>query len=140
MSTSAGPNPASLAAEPRPVDWLDEEGIAPAEETISIPASVEGHRETTRSHLARWLMGLLTITVLTLLLLAGLQLAGIIGTTGISIADLAQIVLTPVVTLTGTALGFYFGAQSTSAGGSAPSGLPAAREPGLVRKTARWLW
>src|SRR6266542_6165393 len=96
-----------------PVDanWLAQEGEDAAKEPIVTPSvNVETYRETTRSQLARWLMVLLSVTVLTLLLLAGLQLAGIVGRSQISIRDLAQVTLTPVVTLTGTALGFYFGA------------------------------
>jgi hypothetical protein len=84
-------------------------------------------------------MGLLTITVLTILLLAGLQLAGIVGPARISIRDLAQITLTPVVTLTGTALGFYFGAQTATSNGSEPE-MPAPRPPGSLRRLMQRIW
>jgi lipid-binding SYLF domain-containing protein len=118
---SVEPLPAATA---QPLDLTsDPQELASVARRLDRPRTVKDPRETTRSQLARWLMGLLTLTVVTLLLLAGLQLAGIVGASGTSIRDLAQIVLTPVVTLTGTALGFYFGSQSTtgeSAGGSAP--------------------
>jgi hypothetical protein len=149
MTESAGKPPRIDWADE--FDWASEVGEGPTaaiEKPIEQPApagSVDLHRETTRSELARRLMGLLTITVLTIFLLAGLQLAGILGTAQISIRELAQIVLTPVVTLTGTALGFYYGAQSTGTTEpnqpAAPAnGLPSAREPGKLRKAAQWLW
>jgi hypothetical protein len=132
--------PTATSAQPRTIDWVGEEGLQAAREEIETPSTVAGHRETTRSQLARWLMGLLTITVLSLILLAGLQLADVIGMRGTSIGDLAQIVLTPVVTLTGTALGFYFGAQGLSGGEPSTGGMPARRDPGILRKAFHQLW
>lgn len=79
--------------------------------------NIEGHRETTRSTLAKWLMGLLTLVVVGVLAAGGLQMTGVVSATPLSISDLATAVLTPVATLAGTALGFYFGAQT--AGSSA---------------------
>jgi hypothetical protein len=125
-------------------DWTQEPSELAAgqipEQEIKTPAqtSVAAHRESTRSQLARWLMALLTVTVLSILLLAGLQVGGVIGTAGIPIRDLSQIALTPVVALTGTALGFYFGAQSLS--GAETETLTAPREPGKIRKVWRWIW
>src|SRR5689334_1191719 len=95
----------------RPLNWADEEPGAierPIVQPTPSGVSVEFRRETTRSRLAHALMMLLALTVLTILLLAGLQKARILHEDQISIVDLTQAVLTPVVTLTGTALGFYF--------------------------------
>jgi hypothetical protein len=122
-------------------DWAAEEGPTAAEKEIERPAlSAEVHRETTRAHLAKWLMALLTLTVLTILLLAGLEMAGLLEDNHDGqLGNLAQLVLTPVVTLVGTALGFYFGAQSvTEHGGN--GGMPAPRPPGKIRRLGNWLW
>jgi hypothetical protein len=128
-------------------DWTDEpleKAAAKAPETqIETPGagSLEMHRETTRGQLARWLMALLSVTVGTILLLGGLQMADILDGAKISVQDLAQAVLTPVVTLTGTALGFYFGAQTAGKNtGGTIGNWPKPREPGKVRKFYRWLW
>lgn len=123
------------------VNWAEEEGPAAADKEIKEPAlSLDVHRETTRAQLAKWLMALLTLTVSTILLLAGLQMAGLLEDRGrIQIGDLAQAVLTPVVTLAGTALGFYFGTQSVT-GRDGNGGFPPPSPPGKIRSLGRWLW
>jgi hypothetical protein len=123
MTESRGPG--------QELNWLAEEGVRPAvERPILEPSdrrsSIEGHRETTRSVLAQWLMLLLTIVVVGLLILAGLQMAGVFNQSVLSITDLATAVLTPIVTLAGTALGFYFGAQTA---GDDITGTPRRRSP-----------
>lgn len=137
MSTGGGPS-RTLPA----IDWADEEGPKAAAAAIKTPGvSVEAHRETTRGQLARWLMGLLTLTVLVILGLAAAEVLGIKNKSDLSIQAIAEVTLTPVVTLTGTALGFYFGAQTAkSTGTGANLTLPARRQPGKIRSFIHWLW
>jgi hypothetical protein len=126
------------------VDWIEDEGVQDPAEPIAEPAtgaSVELHRETTRGQLARGLMALLSVTVGAILLMAGLQMADILDKGQVSIRDLGQVVLTPVVTLTGTALGFYFGAQTARGSALGAAGTwPRTREAGKIRKLYYWLW
>src|SRR5437870_3811644 len=90
-SASEGPTPEEApedqkdtAAQPiRLVDDPVERSVGVTRE-IGTPSaaapSVAQYRETTRSVIARWLMGLLTLTVVAILALAGLQMAGIVDT------------------------------------------------------------
>jgi hypothetical protein len=122
-------------------DWTaDEEEQAALKEPVPAPHfGPDEHRETTRAQLAKWLMALLTLTVLTILALAFLEMAGALGDEKGELRDVAQFVLTPVVTLVGTALGFYFGAQSVG-GGKEEGQMPTPRPPGKIRQFGRWLW
>lgn len=137
MSTT-GPEPAE--------DWTAEPGeeasvLTPIAEPAPGGVTVAGHRETTRSALAKWLMALLTLVVIGVLALAGLQMAGTLSASVLSIPDLATTVLTPVVTLAGTALGFYFGAQTAGANGKPEDGrVPTPREKGWMRRTFQRVW
>jgi hypothetical protein len=113
-------------------NWTEEPQeiqTAPVTSTIAEPAGVglAKHRETTRSALALWLMFLLTLIVVGLLVLAGVEMAGIVKSNVLSVTDLATAVLMPIVTLAGTALGFYFGAQTAVEDGSSGT-------PGLARR------
>jgi hypothetical protein len=64
------------------------------------------HRELTRARLAAGLVGLLGVLALLLVVLT------CVGCFTVEEAkDLATIVFSPIVVLTGTALGFYFGVQ-----------------------------
>lgn len=102
------------------INWATEpvekaSAVAPVPKGGPTDVSLARHRETTRSTLAKWLMALLTLVVVGLLAAAGLQMTGDVSSSALSISDLATAVLTPVATLTGTALGFYFGAQTAAA-------------------------
>lgn len=63
-------------------------------------------RESTRSWLAKALAWLLSATTISIVGLAAADLLSVNEAT-----DLAQVVLSPLVAITGTALGFYFGGQ-----------------------------
>jgi hypothetical protein len=142
-----GPAPVVPAIE---IEWAPDADAEVAEvgletaltETIAdvgirdVKTSIAFYRETTRSVLAKWLMFLVTLVIVGLLVLAGLQMAGTIKAT-VSILDLATGVLTPVVTLAGTALGFYFGAQTAT---ESTADEVAAREKGWIRKTWEKVW
>jgi len=98
------------AVEPQPVDGvlnLDEKGEQP--ETRPAPAAekinkLDADREGVRGDLARGLLWLLTLLIGGLLVFVGI---------GRVVPEvLTQSVFPSLVTLTGTALGFYFGSQS----------------------------
>jgi hypothetical protein len=146
------PRSSGAATGPEEVlDWSEEEIEAPelALALGDLPGErvterdIDVYRETTRSQLARWLMALLTLVVVALLLYAGLELAGVFHQiAGVGIGDLAQTVLTPVVTLSGTALGFYYGAHSAT-GSTEPRQrriVTPQRNPGYTRQIWRKIW
>lgn len=69
--------------------------------------------DVTRDFLARALVWLLIGTVLSLLALLGLQLAGtFVEDGGRLLKDMAQVIIGPLVALVGSVIGFYFGSQS----------------------------
>jgi len=70
-------------------------------------------REKTRSRLALILTVLVFLIAIMLVIFLGTNLLSADETKG-----LAAIVLSPIVAVTGTALGFYFGGRSASSGGS----------------------
>ena len=70
------------------------------------PVNIEEIRERTRSRLAQVLVLLLVCTALLLIVFTAAKLLSIDDT-----KDLAASVLSPVVAVTGTALGFYFGGR-----------------------------
>jgi hypothetical protein len=143
-----------MSADQSTEDWAAEEGPGAADVPLGKPAAVaagiaelpapslEGYRETTRSGLAKWLMVLLTVVVVGVLTLSGLQMAKIVDASVLSIPDLATAVFTPIVTLAGTALGFYFGAQTAAANGDSvgAGGMPAPSEKGWIRKAFSRVW
>jgi hypothetical protein len=81
----------------------------PAVEKIS---KIDADREGVRGDLARGLLWLLTLLIGGLLVFVG------IGRVGAEV--LTQSVFPSLVTLTGTALGFYFGSQSSKDAGTKP--------------------
>jgi hypothetical protein len=77
---------------------------------VTKPYNLDEAREGTRGDLARGLLWLLTLTIGALILFVGMgRLDG---------AMIAQSVFPSLVTLAGTALGFYFGSQTTGSASS----------------------
>lgn len=73
--------------------------------------NIEEHRETTRRQLALLLAILLAVTATSLIALTAVELLNINDA-----KELAASVLSPVVAVTGTALGFYFGGSRHGSG------------------------
>jgi hypothetical protein len=98
------------ASEPEPsVRVATQPVIKPATRTYD----PEQAREGTRGDLARGLLWLLSLTIGGMLVFVGLgRLDGV---------TLAQSVFPSLVTLAGTALGFYFGSASRDSSGTPPS-------------------
>jgi|GEM_PF-6267569 len=85
--------------------------IAPAEPTVSVGEKIdlETIREETRSYIAK---GLVLLLVAVALALIGLTAWGKLSID--EAKDLAGAVLSPLIAVTGTALGFYFGGHHGS--------------------------
>lgn len=79
---------------------------ADAAKATATPVERETAREAIRSDLARGLLWLLTITIGAVIVFVGLG--------QVSSDTLTQSIFPSLVTLTGTALGFYFGAQQAN--------------------------
>lgn len=115
-STPLPPPPAEIdltAVEPEASSQVTEE---PAEPPALRAYDPEEAREGTRGDLARGLLWLLTLTIGGMIVFVGMgRLDGV---------TLAQSVFPSLVTLAGTALGFYFGSQTArnSGGGAPPQG------------------
>jgi hypothetical protein len=100
-------------------DWdlSDKEPPAPESSPVGVsitPFNPDKNREETRGDLARGLLWLLTFTVGGLLVFVGVgRLEGSV---------LTQSVFPSLIALAGTALGFYFGSQSTKASDTPDAG------------------
>ena len=88
-----------------PVVDLTGQGAAPG--LPPPPIAIEVSRERVRGVLAIFLLSLLGLVILSLLVAA---IADWLTTT--EVKDLLEPLITPLVALTGTALGFYFGRAS----------------------------
>ncbi len=102
------PEPPAKVIDLTENDPLPEKGVASIP-TATVPSSIElrdrDPQEEVRGDLARGLLWLLTLTIGGVLLF--------VGTGKIKSDVLTQSIFPSLVTLTGTALGFYFGSQST---------------------------
>jgi len=85
----------------------DDEPISgPTPQTPRVGATYDPaeHREHTRAHLAEGLAVLLAFVGILLILLTAFKKISLSDA-----KDLAEVIFSPIVVLTGTALGFYFG-------------------------------
>lgn len=105
------PDDAAQSPDPPQSDSIDErgKGAAPApEQPVTEPYDPAEKREVTRAQLASGLAILLGALALLLI--------GLTAASAISIGetkDLAAAIYSPIVVLTGTALGFYFGVHQS---------------------------
>jgi hypothetical protein len=101
-SGNGGGDDSTKSIEDIPVDPT---AAKPVEPIVRDP---DPAREAVRSDLARGLLWLLTITIASVIFFVGLG--------QVPSEVLTQSIFPSLVTLTGTALGFYFGAQTASKG------------------------
>jgi hypothetical protein len=105
--TPAGPEPRRVAGEPTVLGEVGDPGAtAPFPER---PYDPEPARDTVRGQLA-----LATVALLALIITLGFVLIGLRLATPADAKDFVTAVLTPVVALTGTVLGFYFGGKGAA--------------------------
>jgi hypothetical protein len=98
------PQPPQLGeAVPGQVDLTSEPQGPPPAQLGTRPADLEPERERKRGYLAATLLAVFAAVVL------GSPIALAFGASVDELKELLQVILPPVVALTGTALGFYFG-------------------------------
>jgi hypothetical protein len=98
--------PPTPGPEPDEVDFTGED-IGPSEPpTLTLGDTIEGHRETTR----RWLALILVIVFASAVLFS---LASVVlGAPVDDVKSVLEVLIPPLVALTGSVVGFYFGVVS----------------------------